>query len=725
MFTFHNGRTWLFLLSLVIFQGCGGGGGGGSTTGAGSNSNQTPPTDTDGDGVADNIDAFPNDPEEDTDTDGDGIGDNGDAFPNDATNGDGDNIVLNEQIFNIVLGRPTNDSIAISIMNRVNGNVGSLPGDSAYVEYGTQTGIYAFDNENSPVISSSDEPIVINLSGLTANTKYFYRVNYKVADSNQYSAGDEHSFYTQRATDTTFSFGVQGDSHPERFNSKMFNAELYDLTMAQIQAKQPDLYFMLGDDFSAENPIAGYKADYVSEYRVGVLGDDPNLASRCNNSNNPNCIEYEFLQSEEGNQAPDAFAHYNGAPTKFDQEVFVDGDAFGNGATGYNTYRHQREYFLGKIANATSLFLVNGNHEQAHRAHLGTLFHNAAVWSAQGRLKYYPLPEPTTNQQPDQNNFYSGDILEFDESNFGSEPLGFNGFVEDLSDYGDLLRDYYAFEWGDALFVTIDPYWHSPVSPDTGLFLSDTAEGARNDEVTMGDEQYAWLQSTLENSTAKWKFVFAHHINGGDGRGAAVLVDNDEWGGDFRNGDLASNRPNWNKPIHQLFVDTDVTVFFQGHDHIYSREVVDGVIYQEVPNPADNSYFAYNCGAYAPSNIGVLPPSGGNLNNYGDYSQDSAVVLPNTGFLHVTVSGSDSVDVDYIRSYRESDFQLTNVDQFRVGATHGETAFSYRIESDKSLTDSEILGENLVGQASVHPLCDSAPPAAWQWDNNNNVAPYE
>ena len=40
----------------------------------------TPP-DTDGDGVADDDDAFPDDPNESQDSDGDGIGDNGDNCP--------------------------------------------------------------------------------------------------------------------------------------------------------------------------------------------------------------------------------------------------------------------------------------------------------------------------------------------------------------------------------------------------------------------------------------------------------------------------------------------------------------------------------------------------------------------------------------------------------------------------------------------------------------------
>jgi UDP-N-acetylmuramate-alanine ligase len=32
-----------------------------------------------------------------------------------------------------------------------------------------------------------------------------------------------------------------------------------------------------------------------------------------------------------------------------------------------------------------------------------------------------------------------------------------------------LPRDYYAWTWGDALFVVIDPYWHSPVQIDEVL----------------------------------------------------------------------------------------------------------------------------------------------------------------------------------------------------------------------------------------------------------------
>ena len=102
---------------------------------------------------------------------------------------------------------------------------------------------------------------------------------------------------------------------------------------------------------------------------------------------------------------------------------------------------------------------------------------------------------------------------------------------------GDHLKeDYYAFTWGDALFVVIDPFWYTMKKPYTG-----TMGGEKNDEVvgnrwdwTLGDQQYLWLKHTLESSTAKFKFVFAHHATGGTDdyiRGGARGAKYCEWGG--------------------------------------------------------------------------------------------------------------------------------------------------------------------------------------------------
>jgi hypothetical protein len=259
-----------------------------------------------------------------------------------------------------------------------------------------------------------------------------------------------------------------------------------------------------------------------------------------------------------------------------------------------------------------------------------------------------------------------------------------------------LLRDYYAFTWGDALFVTIDPYWHAPKMPESSVYNGDGPKKAIW-EATMGDEQYAWLEQTLETSKAKWKFIFTHHING-TGRGAAAVVGEGEWGGGTA-ADFAKYRPTWAKPVHQLLADTKVTIFFQGHDHMFSREIVDGVVYQEVPNPADNSYFAYNCDAYAPASITWQGAAG-----YGVYDPASSVRMPNTGFLDVTVS-ADKVRVDYVRTYRAIDLQTDPNNIFSGTEANGEVAFTYSVPAQS--TDSPIAPYTCIG---------AAPPATWVYN---------
>ena len=271
-------------------------------------------------------------------------------------------------------------------------------------------------------------------------------------------------------------------------------------------------------------------------------------------------------------------------------------------------YVDQRQ-FLGAVAGSVPLFLVNGNHEQASRYLLKGTADSAPLFSGRARTRYFPLPAPDA--------FYTGDAEKV-------EGIGY-------------LRDYYAWTWGDALFVVIDPYWHSPVQVDNeaGGGGGGRRGGGRVRDwwgMSIGDAQYQWLKRTLEESKARYKFVFAHHVLG-TGRGAVEMADLYEWGGKDRNGEsqFAKYRPGWELPIHQLMVKTGVTIFFQGHDHLFARQEKDGVIYQEVPNPADATYQAFNREAYR-----------------------SGDILPDSGHLRVTVA-PDAVKVDYVRAWLPND----------------------------------------------------------------------
>lgn len=549
---------------------------------------------------------------------------------------------LNPSLHNTLLGRPTDHSIALSVLADAAADSVSVDYSTALSSDGTQLAGTVLHSD--PVTSAGGEPMVVELTGLQSNTRYYYRLQYQ-ASSGPAAPDNVHTFMTQRAPGSLFTFGVQGDTHPERYNSKMFNAELMTLTMEQVQLRQPDFYVLLGDDFSIEKIIQDF--------------EDANYG-----------VDYRFQKSVEGSLPYEDYLSTLAYP--LEESMVMEGvDA----PKGYAAYRELRERYLGIPGNASSLFLVNGNHEQAHVANLGGIFNNAAIWAAEARLKYYPLPAP--------NEFYGGDTRKL---------TSINGYPT-LRTPDGLLRDYYAFTWGDALFVTIDPYWHSEkVSPDSSLYNGDSPNKW---DATMGDEQYNWLKQTLEGSKARWKFVFAHHING-TGRGGAACVSVQEWGGKLN--DFIAQRPTWPKPIHALLVDAGVTVFFQGHDHTFAREVVDGVVYQEVPNPADNSYFAYNCTAYAPDSIPWQGPAG-----YGVYDPDESVVMPDTGFLQVTVA-PEKVTVQYIRTYRPEDLAQDPNQIFTGAEVNGETAFRYSIPPQPDDDQASDFRYTCLGDA---------PPEGW------------
>ena len=94
-------------------------------------------------------------------------------------------------------------------------------------------------------------------------------------------------------------------------------------------------------------------------------------------------------------------------------------------------------------------------------------------------------------------------------------------------------------------------------------------------------------------------------------------------------------------------VKTGVTIFFQGHDHVWARQSLNGVTYQTLSVPADPNYGPGFASAYS-----------------------SGDVLPNSGYTRVTVS-PQRVQVDYVRTYLPADETSSR--------RHGSVAFSYNL----------------------------------------------
>lgn len=440
---------------------------------------------------------------------------------------------------NIILGRPTNNSITASILFEQNREY--------YIEYGTQSGIYT---QTSPTYTNvAGTPDEIDIQNLSANTKYFYRVQSRLAGSGAYTASNEYFFHTQRAVGSTFTFTIEADEH--LYDIKGVKS-LYQTCLNNQAADNPDFMLSLGD----------------------IFGDD----------HNPYTITSGALDSLHKDYRP----------------------------------------FLGSICHSVPFYVCLGNHEGENDYYLlQNPPNNLAVWGTQWRKFYYPNPYP--------NNFYSG--------NTDNEPYNIGN-----------PENYYAWTWGDALLVVLDVYRDE----------CDTSAKPKNWDWSLGYKQYTWLRNTLESSNSKYKFVFAHHIRG-QGRGGITNAKLFEWGGyQNANGNYTFDtyRPGWGKPIHQLFVDNGVNIFFQGHDHLFAHEILDSVTYQEVPMPSDSTY-----------KIGVLA-------NADAYTADT---LDGSGHLRVTVSPT-CVTVDYVRAYLPAD-TLSGLHHNR------EVAFSYNVACTATKTE--------------------------------------
>ena len=256
-----------------------------------------------------------------------------------------------------------------------------------------------------------------------------------------------------------------------------------------------------------------------------------------------------------------------------------------------------QRYYFGLIGHSAPLYLVLGNHDGESGRYLDGTADNLAVWSNAMRKKYFSNPQPDS--------FYTGNTT----------PDPFAG----------PLQDYYAWEWADALFVVLDPFWFAP---------QQRGGGGDNWTRTLGAEQYQWLRRTLQQSRAKFKFVFIHHLVGGadkQSRGGAEAAPFYEWGGKNADGSegFQQHRPGWPAPIHQLLVETGVSIVFHGHDHLFAKQDLDGIVYQEVPQPGLRRYNVPRTAA--------------------EYGYVQGAILGGPGHLRIAVS-PDRAAVDFVSS---------------------------------------------------------------------------
>jgi hypothetical protein len=143
-------------------------------------------------------------------------------------------------------------------------------------------------------------------------------------------------------------------------------------------------------------------------------------------------------------------------------------------------------------------------------------------------------------------------------------------------DPGEPLQNYFAWTWGDALFIVLDvqryttgqPLLAQPDAPASEVRLAV-------EDWTLGAEQLAWLEKTLKESKARHKLLFAHHLVGG--------WDYDLEGLDreapykYGRGGARYARAGQQALICDLMVRHGARFFFYGHDHIFAHQAAESV----------------------------------------------------------------------------------------------------------------------------------------------------
>lgn len=181
---------------------------------------------------------------------------------------------------------------------------------------------------------------------------------------------------------------------------------------------------------------------------------------------------------------------------------------------------------LGELQSQAGQFVLNGNWEGENGWHPEP----NRSWARKARMAFAPAPDNTTY------------------------PEG-----------GSKNQDYYAFTWGDALFVSLNATGYNAINHE------HTRGPGSGSDWTLGKEQFAWLEKTLAGSKARWKFLFIHHAVGGNA--------GDEVNTRYARGGGRAAHVGEQAKVHALMQKYGVEVFFYGHDHVFTDMTVDGIHY--------------------------------------------------------------------------------------------------------------------------------------------------
>ena len=133
---------------------------------------------------------------------------------------------------------------------------------------------------------------------------------------------------------------------------------------------------------------------------------------------------------------------------------------------------------------------------------------------------------------------------------------------------GSSNEDYYAFEWGPALFVILNVQSYTVPS---GERHSRGGDVTVVEDWTLGSAQFGWMEQTLSSSDHPFKFLCIHHAVGGNGATESETL--------YGRGGSRAAGVGEQKLVHEAMREFGVQIFFYGHDHVFVDDVVDDIHY--------------------------------------------------------------------------------------------------------------------------------------------------
>lgn len=357
--------------------------------------------------------------------------------------------------------------------------------------------------------STNGEPIVCQITGLSAGTRYYTLFEWSTDGTNYYPfPASIHSFVTQRTAGASFKVAKIPDGHVNAGTGSTIPDNMRDIK---------DVAYLADASFNTSH---GYRN------RMGFLKTVAEIARRTGT------FDFwwggnDFVQSDDDT-----------ATSITNTTSYI-----------WQNWRSWMSSFC-DVLTAGGGYIELGNHE-GEMGHMQKLYGALQRRSTYIRLKMFPNPTATTYSEGGELNSdldwqWAGDSAYYTTSATG-------------------LQNYYAFQHGGWLFCTVDYSRYSGLNQTTAAYVNDKHDWK------IGYTQMAWFSDLCVNAKPLYGKVFSRHgrfggIEAGQtsgtqlyGRGSTVQLFSDQDTDDF-----------W---IAKMLRDYDWTVDLYHHDHGFTHTV--------------------------------------------------------------------------------------------------------------------------------------------------------